>query len=128
MSDGQDQRRQTEAQVQAIETEIRENQPLCANRSDIATLKQLYERGSNFINAVDYLESCYAGIRSVRGDGNCYYRAFLYSLCEHLKKDPVERNRVLELGESSLTMACDNGDIIIQPKTVQIYNPPPSPF
>ena len=112
MSEEQDQHRQTEAQVQAIELEIRENQPLCSERSDIATLKQLYQQqqqhdgggscdsSSNyFIQGVDYLESCYSGIRRVRGDGNCYYRAFLYSLCEHLKQDPIELNRVLELGE-----------------------------
>mgnify|MGYP006199388757 CR=1 FL=1 len=101
MSEEQDKRRQTEAQVEAIETEIRENHPLCADKAGIAALKKRYENGSNFSKGVEYLESCYNGMRCVRGDGNCYYRAFLYSLCEHLKKDPEELNRVSELGESN---------------------------
>jgi len=102
MSEEQDKRRQTEAQVEAIETEIRENHPLCADKAGIAALKKRYENGSNFSKGVEYLESCYNGMRCVRGDGNCYYRAFLYSLCEHLKKDPEELNRVSELVMKSM--------------------------
>ena len=101
MSDDAETRRQTEAQVDAIATEIRTTQPLCADRNDILLLKPLYLNESNFSKGVDYLASYYTSIRSVRGDGNCYYRAFLYSLCEHLKQNDSERDRVIQLGKLS---------------------------
>lgn len=105
MSDDSETRRQTEAQVDAIAIEIRETQPLCADRKDILLLKTLYDDESNFSKGVDYLASCYTRIRSVRGDGNCYYRAFLYTLCEHLKQNATELDRVIQLGKSSSIMS-----------------------
>ena len=37
---------------------------------------------SPFLRGALYLSSKYSHIRRVRGDGNCYYRSFLYAVCE----------------------------------------------
>lgn len=82
MSEEQEKRLQTETQIEAIETEIRTTQPLTSGKQPILELRKNYEEGSNFDKEVLYLADSYVSIRRVRGDGNCYYRAFLYSLCE----------------------------------------------
>ena len=38
----------------------------------------------NFIKGSRYLMTKYTSWRMIRGDGNCYYRAFLYAVCEEL--------------------------------------------
>lgn len=46
-----------------------------------------------FIPGIDYLSSKYRGMRRVRGDGNCFYRAFLFSYLENLvilKENSIE--------------------------------------
>lgn len=82
MADEQEKRLKTESQLEAIETEIRETQPLTSEKKDILSLRENYEAGSNFDLGVQHLAKNYVSMRAVRGDGNCYYRAFLYSLCE----------------------------------------------
>jgi ubiquitin thioesterase protein OTUB1 len=69
----------------------------------------MYENNVNaqsFNQGLKSLERTYSDIRVIRGDGNCFYRAFLYSLAEQLLpvdetrnqrrlaflKDPLERN------------------------------------
>jgi ubiquitin thioesterase protein OTUB1 len=98
MSDDQVKRRQTESQVEAIETKIRETQPLTSQKQEISTLRSNYEEGSNFDKGVLHLTESYTAIRTVRGDGNCYYRAFLYSLCE----TTMELKRIIKVIDDSI--------------------------
>mmetsp|Transcript_8367 Transcript_8367/g.13850 ORF Transcript_8367/g.13850 Transcript_8367/m.13850 type:complete len:246 (+) Transcript_8367:109-846(+) len=98
MSEEREQRLQTESQIEAIETEIRTTQPLTSGKQPILTLRKNYEEGSNFDKEVLYLADSYASIRRVRGDGNCYYRAFLYSLCETTE----ELDRIVKVVEDSM--------------------------
>jgi ubiquitin thioesterase protein OTUB1 len=74
----------TDRQLEEIATDIRESQPLTSLPCDLSTLQFTYERGSKFETCLQYLQDSlhYRKVRTVRGDGNCYYRAFLYSLCE----------------------------------------------
>mmetsp|Transcript_34238 Transcript_34238/g.51106 ORF Transcript_34238/g.51106 Transcript_34238/m.51106 type:complete len:248 (+) Transcript_34238:350-1093(+) len=77
------------------------------------------------------LESKYRFFRKVRGDGNCYYRAFLYAVCESVlllldsspsgggeeetkNKDEVcegveELNRLIELAKNSIDLVAQRG-------------------
>ena len=92
----QEQDAKTRAQVEAIEAEIKATQPLTSPPIPIANLAKLFEDKSpsssdygsaslrNFRMGCDYLATKYQKYRAIRGDGNCYYRAFLYALCEHL--------------------------------------------
>ena len=93
---------QTQAQLEAIEKEIRENQPLTSELKPIETLKTVYSGSSDakfFVSGVDYLSTLYKNTRMTRGDGSCYYRSFLYSLSEHLMKNEAELTRITKYGE-----------------------------
>ena len=86
----------TQAQLAAIENEIKSSQPLTSQLLPISALLNQYsdtannddnindQQQSGFVKSAQFLSTKYTSLRRVRGDGNCYYRAFLYSLCEHL--------------------------------------------
>ena len=92
----------TQAQLDAIEQEIKTTQPLTSQRIDVSSLKEhsAASKSKFFLLAVDELAITYSKIRKTRGDGNCYYRSFLYNLCESLLTldQPSERTRVLQYG------------------------------
>lgn len=103
---------QTQAQLEAIEQEIRASQALTSELKDLDPLRQQYtstgdEDASSssskyFDLGVQALQKTYSKMRTIRGDGNCYYRAFLYSLCEKLLTDRAELDRIVKLGTSFL--------------------------
>ena len=87
-----EQDQKTQAQLDAIEKEIKSNQSLTSNLQPISNLMKIYESNNdndsnsnqNFIKGCEYLSTKYKSWRMIRGDGNCYYRAFLYAVCEEL--------------------------------------------
>lgn len=87
--------RQTEARLKEIEAQVKE-QPLTSELCPMASLRDLYDKDAtstkHFLDGCDYLTHHYTHFRFIRGDGNCYYRAFLYGLVEELlalpPKDP----------------------------------------
>lgn len=92
--------KKTEAQLENIANEIKEQQPLASNLCPVEQLRKGYETGSNFEKGVLLLTKKYQSIRTIRGDGNCYYRAFLYSLCEKLwDADTDEKVRIKTFGK-----------------------------
>jgi hypothetical protein len=94
----------TQAQLEAIEQEIKATQPLTSELLEISSLKEHYypvveETSSKyFLLGIDELNQNYSKLRKTRGDGNCYYRSFLYNLCDKLLNNPTERARVLQYG------------------------------
>lgn len=100
---------QTQAQLEAIEKEIRKNQPLTSELKPITALKEVYDANDvtskYFVSGVDYLSTLYQNTRMTRGDGSCYYRSFLYSLSEYLLKNEAELTRISKYGEHQ---CCDN--------------------
>ncbi|KAF4319829.1 hypothetical protein G195_006718 [Phytophthora kernoviae 00238/432] len=38
----------------------------------------------NFMHGIESLNARYEALRRVRGDGNCFFRGFIFALCEHL--------------------------------------------
>jgi ubiquitin thioesterase protein OTUB1 len=77
-------RQQAEAQSQEIEEQTRQ-QPLTGTQRPIATLAaEQYKDSPNYLVQLQQLETSYRYYRPIRGDGDCYYRAFLYSLVEHV--------------------------------------------
>jgi ubiquitin thioesterase protein OTUB1 len=90
--------RQNEARFQEIERDVKSN-PLTSEQQPVSILKEEYAESANnnhFIVGVDALMKDYAFIRRVRGDGNCYYRAFLYNLVEGIRRNPLEGERILQ--------------------------------
>ena len=79
--------RQQEARLADIEQRIKAEQPLTSDIQSLSScLEPLYQdnHASLFIPQLRLLQQTYDKIRLVRGDGNCFYRAFLYSLAEQL--------------------------------------------
>jgi ubiquitin thioesterase protein OTUB1 len=88
-------RQQAEAQSQAIEDQTR-LQPLTGIKMPLANLELQYKESPNFLAQVKKLETNYKSFRQIRGDGNCYFRAFLYSLVEHVITNDHQRTMILE--------------------------------
>ena len=107
----QHQHQLTQAQLEAIESDIKATQPLTSPLLPISVLVQQYTNNNvntntdtdadddddettatgggsgsqaGFLQAATFLSKKYTSYRTIRGDGNCYYRSFLYSLCERL--------------------------------------------
>mmetsp|Transcript_13656 Transcript_13656/g.25695 ORF Transcript_13656/g.25695 Transcript_13656/m.25695 type:complete len:292 (+) Transcript_13656:59-934(+) len=99
----QEQDIQTQAQVESISNEIKSKQPLTSELLPLSQLSSLFEAGTNFQKGCEYLSKHYSFYRAIRGDGNCYYRAFLYALCEKLYTEiGSERKRIQEYIVSSI--------------------------
>eukprot|EP01038_Epipyxis_sp_PR26KG_P012105 gene12105-16202_t len=104
----------------ALEDQIREeiaaSQPLIGQEEHVEKLLSGYINAAlpGFVPGIHYLNSKYKGMRKVRGDGNCFYRALLYGYLENLLKlngtdnesnkisADSERNRFLNLIRDSL--------------------------
>lgn len=89
----QRQDQQTQAQLDAISEDIKKNQVLTSELKPITELASSYKKDAaatisnevvGFLGGCHYLSSQYTSYRTVRGDGNCFYRAFLYGLVENL--------------------------------------------
>lgn len=97
--------RQTEAQLEAISRDVKESQVLTSVLIPLEALKAEYtiRNGGNgkgnddgndngndvnrfFLLGIDslLLNGGHTHYRSTRGDGNCYYRAVLYQMCDRL--------------------------------------------
>ena len=89
--------RLSEARQKEIEEEIKKS-ALTSPLESVTQLRAQYKDASNFLTGVDALEKEHDHIRIIRGDGNCYYRAFLYRLVETLLqgKNQAESQRILE--------------------------------
>ena len=118
-ADPADLHRQQEARLADIAQRIKAEQPLTSVPQPLSCLEQVYQDNqAQFIPQLHVLQQTYDKIRLVRGDGNCFYRAFLYSLAEQLLhatlqrrqeflKDPLETNwnRILAIdGYDELTL------------------------
>lgn len=91
--------RLSEERMREIEEETKKS-PLTSALKPLAELEQQYrenEGPQHFLSGVTALQKLYQNIRIVRGDGNCYYRAFLFALAEKLssKDESQEGQRIL---------------------------------
>jgi ubiquitin thioesterase protein OTUB1 len=83
--------------MEEIEAMMKE-QPLTSDKCRLSLLEEQYKNNTNFISGLTQLQEAYSHIRIVRGDGNCYYRAFLYSLLEQL----ISEQRNVKFGRQIL--------------------------
>ncbi|GAX72818.1 hypothetical protein CEUSTIGMA_g273.t1 [Chlamydomonas eustigma] len=59
--------------------------PYVGDKEDMSCLKTEYQNGNFvFLKKIDSLQATYSSYRRTRGDGNCFYRAFLYRYLESL--------------------------------------------
>jgi ubiquitin thioesterase protein OTUB1 len=67
--------------------------PLLTDRMSVLCLKAEYvgNANTNFMHGIEWLNGHYEALRRVRGDGNCFFRSFIFALCERLLgQDDVE--------------------------------------
>lgn len=101
---------QTQDQLETIASDIRKEQPLTSDLAPVEELRKKYDTGSNFDKGVLILANDYQHVRTIRGDGNCYYRAFLYSLCEKIfQASKEEQSRLKSFAEKSMEKAVKEG-------------------
>jgi len=105
----------TDADIIAYENailmeEVRDR-PLVGEREPLSALEEEYAAGAGvFLTKIAALKSSYGAIRRTRGDGNCFYRAFLFAYLENLilEINETERDRMvrnLQFLETSLKEA-----------------------
>ena len=92
----------TDADIIAWENQIREeevrNVPLIGDIEQLDALEAEYRAGSTiFLAKIAALRLRYSGIRRTRGDGNCFFRSFLFAYLENILRtqDLVERERAV---------------------------------
>ncbi|TMW60213.1 hypothetical protein Poli38472_000255 [Pythium oligandrum] len=75
--------------------------PLISDPTSVLLLKAEYlgNANPNFLHGIEALNKHYEGMRRVRGDGNCFFRAFIFALCEQLltNKEDVAAATALRL-------------------------------
>jgi len=97
----------TDAEQQRKEIEkIVNQQPLIGFdlvKGGLEALNDEFEGTPNFKRKLPGLKEKFGGLRRVRGDGNCFFRGFMFRLLEVLKDNEVERSRVLSIIKESST-------------------------
>ncbi|DAZ97370.1 TPA: hypothetical protein N0F65_003393 [Lagenidium giganteum] len=60
--------------------------PVISDLLPVTCLQEEYagNANANFLHGIAWLDQHYGGLRRVRGDGNCFFRAFIFALCEQL--------------------------------------------
>jgi len=75
------------AQKEAIEAQIRRENPLISDREDFTQLETDYQNDEAYLSKVKLLKDTYSHIRRVRPDGNCFFRAVGFAFMEQLLSD-----------------------------------------
>eukprot|EP00051_Salpingoeca_urceolata_P021496 m.337930 g.337930 ORF g.337930 m.337930 type:complete len:265 (-) comp19809_c1_seq2:69-863(-) len=96
------------AQMQTIQSEIKASQPLVGDREPVANLLKDYT-DPVFVSKIKGLAAEYQVLRRTRGDGNCFYRAFLFGYMENLLTNADELKRVLPVVRASFQKLLDVG-------------------
>jgi hypothetical protein len=67
---------QTLQQIQEIQSSVEASQPLIGSSLSVDQLLSYYEENElpGFLDGIRYLSTRYPRMRTVRGDGNCFYR------------------------------------------------------
>lgn len=81
--------------------QISDSIALIGDLETISVLESEYGQDAVYKSKVKDLGTKYKGIRRIRPDGNCFFRAFAYSYLEHLSQHRVELAAFQELGKTS---------------------------
>ncbi|KAA0195068.1 Ubiquitin thioesterase, partial [Fasciolopsis buskii] len=73
-----------QAQQEAIESAIKASSPLISDVLPLSTLDEDFAGHSVYLEKLNLLKEKYRGIRRLRRDGNCFYRAFGFAYIEYL--------------------------------------------
>mmetsp|Transcript_25309 Transcript_25309/g.70775 ORF Transcript_25309/g.70775 Transcript_25309/m.70775 type:complete len:297 (-) Transcript_25309:377-1267(-) len=85
-------------QENAIRATEAQRLPYVGDLEELSALKAEYEAGSQvFVQKIESLAKQYSGVRRARGDGNCFFRSFIFGYLENLiaTNNLTERDRIL---------------------------------
>ena len=68
----------------ALREQIELSTPLISEQLNINILLEDYKNNFEYANSIKEITNKYKYIRKVRRDGNCFYRSFIYRLCEYI--------------------------------------------
>ncbi|XP_019419079.1 PREDICTED: ubiquitin thioesterase otubain-like [Lupinus angustifolius] len=91
-------------QKSSIQDEEANKVPFVGDKEPLSSLAAEYQSGSPILlEKIKVLEEQYAAIRRTRGDGNCFFRGFMFSYLEHIleSQDQAEIDRIKENVEKS---------------------------
>ncbi|KAH9329213.1 hypothetical protein KI387_001321, partial [Taxus chinensis] len=86
-------------QHDAIQAEEANKIPFVGDKEPLSTLAAEYETGLQILREkIELLGETYGEIRRTRGDGNCFFRSFMFSYLEHIleTQDKAEVEHVLK--------------------------------
>eukprot|EP00271_Cylindrocystis_brebissonii_P002609 TRINITY_DN13373_c0_g1_i1.p1 TRINITY_DN13373_c0_g1~~TRINITY_DN13373_c0_g1_i1.p1 ORF type:complete len:403 (+),score=62.24 TRINITY_DN13373_c0_g1_i1:33-1241(+) len=86
-------------QENAIKDESAMKLPFVGEKEPLSVLAEEYENGNAVFRAkIERLAGRYDGIRRSRGDGNCFFRSFMFSYLEYIlvNQDEAEAQRMLQ--------------------------------
>ncbi|ORX77954.1 hypothetical protein BCR32DRAFT_295291 [Anaeromyces robustus] len=86
--------------------EEEEQRPLVSEYDDISNYKVNYIDSEIFSKKIDQLKKTCKGYRSVRKDGNCFYRSFSYKYFELYNKNPSSKwsKEMKKIGENTINV------------------------
>ncbi|KAJ8759363.1 hypothetical protein K2173_006883 [Erythroxylum novogranatense] len=94
---GADLTQQQQHEEELAISSLQQNVPFVGDKEPLSALAAEYQSGSPIlIEKIKILSDQYAAIRRTRGDGNCFFRGFMFSYLEHilLTQDRLEVDRV----------------------------------
>ncbi|XXG47154.1 hypothetical protein AAC387_Pa02g1839 [Persea americana] len=81
-----------------IRNEEAEKMPFVSNKEPLSALAAEYQLGSPILQEkIKVLGEQYAAMRRTRGDGNCFFRCFMFAYLEHIleSQDKAEVDRII---------------------------------
>ena len=84
-------------QQYTIQSEEAKKVPFVGDKEPLSSLAAEYKLGSPILlEKIKVLDEQYAAIRRTRGDGNCFFRSFMFSYLEHIMEcqDQAEIDRI----------------------------------
>lgn len=99
-------------QLEKIQSSIAQTQPMVSAPLPVRCLLDQYQDAHlpGFTIGIDYLDSVTQSMRKIRGDGNCFYRAFWFGYLEALlalflqEDNPQKKQQALEEQERIKTL------------------------
>lgn len=93
-----------------LRLEIENSSPLISELLEIDFLTNEF-KDSIFVSSIKEITTKYKKIRTVRRDGNCFYRSYLFRIFEHIvqMKDKKLTEKIIKLSEESKDIIVNNG-------------------
>lgn len=82
---------------------------LVGPRISLDTLKEQYAANPEFLPKVESLSKRFEQLRRTRPDGNCFYRAYLFGICEQLAANRESHANFMLLAKQSLQYCLEAG-------------------